>query len=314
MNWSRPTPALPAPSLLNNKPVLLGLLVLLLVPFFVPIPMYLRQHPFIGHLGDQVHVPFLMMLTLLIYWRGPLTGRLRYSIAAAMILGGGIEIVQLVVGRSALLADFYLDLAGIGLATGLVLWKGYQVRAGLALMLALVMILSAQLYFLPGLILGSYHSQQNFPLISDFEGTYEGWLWSETYDALVEIVETDDGTVLQLESGPPSRWPGAKMTHFPHNWENYHTLKVDVRNTTPDREKVPFSVRLDDFETRHDQANISSSFKATNQWQTFSIPFANRKVRNGDRMLNLHDMSHILVFLSDKNDSTSIEIDNLRLE
>ena len=314
MSRPRPTPALPAPAMLDKWPVLLGMFVFLLLPFFLPIPVALRRHPLIGHLGDQVHIPFLMILTLLIYWRGPFTGRLKMAVLAGMVLGASIEFIQLLVGRSALFQDFVLDLMGIGLAVGLVLWKGHRMRAGLGLIITICMVLSAQLYFLPGVILGSYHAKQVFPLISDFEGTHEKWLWGDSYDARLEFVETDGGKVLQLESGPPSRWPGARMAHFPSDWSAYSTLKLDIRHITKDRETVPFSVRLDDYQSRRDQAYVSDSFKATTEWETYSVSLVDRKVRHGDRMLNLKDISYLLVFLSDKEDSTVIEIDNLRLE
>ena len=319
MNNQRPTPKLPAPALLNHWPVVVGLSLLLLIPFFLPIPAVLRRHPLIGHLGDQVHVPFLMILTLLMYWRGPLTGRLKYAAVAAMVLGGSIELVQILVGRAALLADFALDLAGIGLAVGLVIWLGYGRKSGVGLILGIVLILSAQLYFLPGLILGSYRAKESFPLLADFEGIHDQWLWSNTYDALIEFVEIPDtpdgpGTVLRLESGPPSRWPGAQMKHFPHNWSAYRYLKFEARHLTPGREKVPLSIRLDDFQSRLDQTYISKYFRATTQWTTFTMPIAEQKVRNGDRIFNLDDMSYLVIFLSDKEDSTVVQVDNLRLE
>ncbi len=255
-----------------------------------------------------------MALTLLFYWRGPLTGRLKEAILAGMVLGGSIEVLQLLVGRAALWHDFIMDLAGIGLATGLVLWKGHQQRAGLALIILMVVALTGQLYFLPGLVLGSYHSQQSFPLISDFEGAHEKWLWKETDGSKIELVRNDDGTFLRLEGGQPSRWPGAQMRYFPHDWTGYSTLKVDVRHVTPGREKVPFTLRLDDYQTRLDQTWVSDWFTATSEWKTYSISCANRQVRHGERVLNLKDLSYILVVLSDKQDSTVIEIDNLRLE
>jgi len=314
MPRSRPTPALPAPALLSHWPFLLGLLVFLLLPFFLPIPMELRRHPLIGHIGDQVHVPFLMMLTLLMYWRGPFTGQLKMAVVGGMVVGGGIEFMQLLVGRSALLEDFYLDLAGICLAAGLVIWKGHKLRIGLGLMVLMVLLLSAQLHFLPGLILGSYDAQKVFPLISDFEGTHERSLWSSTYDAHLDISKTDNNTVLSLESGPPSRWPGAQMKHFPPDWSGYSTLKLDVRHTTAGKQKVPFTVRLDDFQSRTDQSWAADYFKATSEWTTYSIPVVDRQVHQGDRMLDIQDISCILIFLSAKQDSTSLEIDNIRLE
>ena len=319
MNPQRPTPKLPAPALLNQWPILLGLVALLLVPFFIPIPMVLRRHPLIGNLGDQVHVPFLMLLTLLMYWRGPLAGRLKAAALAGMILGGGIELVQILVGRAALLGDFGLDVAGIMLAVGLVIWKGYQRKIGLGIMVSIVFLLSTQLYFLPGLVMGSYHAKQSFPLVSNFEGLHEKWLWTDTYNAKLDFVKVPDspdgpGTVLRIESGPPSRWPGAQMRHFPHDWSPYQVLKFEVRHVTPHRETVPFSIRLDDFQSRRDQTWVSSRYLATSEWTTYTMPITQRKVMHGDRILDLNDMSYLLVFMSEKKDSTAIQIDNLRLE
>jgi len=315
MSKPRLIPALPAPAILDRPAVLVTALILLLVPFFLPIPLSLRRHPLIGHLGDQVHVPFLMILTLMMYWRGPLTGRLKEAALAAMILGGSIEFLQTFVGRTALLHDFWLDLAGIGLAVGLVVWKGHHLRSGLMVMVAMVMVLSAQLYFLPGLILGSYHAQKSFPLISNFDGPHEKWLWHATYDSRWEIIaDPTEGTILRVESGPPSRWPGVLMRHFPPDWSAYSMLKVDVRHKTAGRDSVPFSVRIDDFETRLTQTWISNSFVASDEWNTYSIPIAQRQVMHGDRILNIQDVSTIIIFLSDKKDSTRIEVDNIRLE
>ncbi len=319
MNVQPLVPRLAAPALLNRKAVMIGLPLLLLVPFFLPIPMVLRRHPLIGHLGDQVHVPFLMALTLLMYWRGPLTGRLKPAVLAAVILGGGIEFVQILVGRAALLADFFLDLAGITLAVGLVLWKGHQNRMGLAIIILIFGVLSSQLYFLPGLVMGSYHARQSFPVVSDFEGPHEQWLWSSSYDAQLDIISIPDsprgpGHVLRIESGPPSRWPGAQMKHFPHNWSVFKTLTFDVRHVTPNRETVPFSLRLDDYRSRRDQTWVNNRFTATSEWKTFSMTVNQRQVSHGERIMELQDMSHLLVFLSDKKDSTVIQIDNLRLD
>ncbi len=319
MNKQRPACALPAPSFLDRWQALLAISLLFLIPFFLPIPMELRRHPLIGHLGDQVHVPFLMILTLLMYWKGPFACRLKGAVLAGVILGAGIELLQLLVGRAANVADFVLDLAGIGMALGLVFWKGYKKSWGLGLICGIALLLSAQLYFLPGLIMGSYQTRQAFPLISDFNNPQEHWLWHGTYDAAVDLILIDDsptgeGMVLQLESGPPSKWPGAKMQHFPHDWSQYKTLKVDVRHVTENREQVPFSLRLDDFQSRLKLDWASKSFIATNQWKTFSMPIDEPKVSHGDRSLNMEDLSHFLIFLSDKNDSTVIQVDNIRLE
>ena len=79
----------------------------------------LRRHPAISPLGDQFHVVLMAVVALLIYWRGPLRGRLWLATMAAAIAAGAlVEFVQPLFGRAALLKDFLLDLVGIGIIVG----------------------------------------------------------------------------------------------------------------------------------------------------------------------------------------------------
>ncbi len=316
MRPSHPEPVWGPPALLKNRPVQLGLMACLLVPFFLPIPQVLRSNPVTGMLGDQVHVPLLAGLTLAIYWFGPLRGRLKTAAITALASGGAIEFLQLLVGRSARWGDFALDIAGVGMAVGLIHWLGLKNRRGLLAMVVIAMLLAGQLYFIPGLILGAWRAHEIFPVIADFEGSQDSWLWIDTYSAAVEFITdpADSNTYLRVTGGPPSRWPGAQMKHFPPDWSAYSHLKLDVRHHMPGKETVPFTVRLDDFQARLDRVWISEYFRATDQWQTFSIPLGFRPVRQETRNFQCDDVQKLLLFLGDREDSNSIEIDNIRLE
>ena len=315
MTTARPHPIYGPPALLKNRAVQFLLLGFLVIPFFLPIPQVLRSNPVIGMLGDQVHVPLLAGLTLLLYWFGPLRGRLGRAALAALICGGAIEFLQLLVGRSARFEDFLLDAAGVGLAVGLVRWRGLGRREGLGAMAVIILVLAGQLYFLPGLILASLRAADIFPVVSDFEGPQDRWLWSTNYGAVTEFIPENDGnTYLRITGGPPGRWPGADMTHFPPDWTEYSVLKVDVRHRSPGKETVPFTVRLDDFRSRRDHVWISDHFRATDSWQTFSVPLGNRLVSQETRQFEFDDTFKLLFFLGDREDTNTIEIDNIRLE
>ncbi|PID80465.1 hypothetical protein CSA17_00525 [bacterium DOLJORAL78_65_58] len=311
----RPDPVYGPPALLDNRVVPILLAGLLLIPFFLPIPQSLRSNPVIGMLGDQVHVPLLAGLTLVLYWFGPLRGRLWYAALAALACGGAIEFLQLLVGRSALFTDFLLDLAGVGLAVGLVCWRGLKMRWGLTAMAIIALVLAGQLYFLPGMIVAGLRAARIFPVVCDFEGSQDLWLWQGNFGAVVERVHEESGnTYLRITGGPPGRWPGADMGHFPPDWTDFSVLKVDVRHSTPGKETVPFTIRLDDFRSRHDHVWISNSFRATTRWQTFRVPLDDRLVRQETRAFEFQDTSKLLFFLGDREDTNSLEIDNIRLE
>ncbi|MBM4131159.1 hypothetical protein FJ250_09035, partial [bacterium] len=113
--WERHVPALPMPRLLRRRWLWFLVMALATLPFFVTVPLALRRHPAIAPLGDQFHVVLMAAVTILMYWRGPLRGRLWYATLAAVTGGALIEFVQPLFGRSALVKDFLLDLVGIGI-------------------------------------------------------------------------------------------------------------------------------------------------------------------------------------------------------
>lgn len=309
-------PAIAMPAMLNNWLVWLILAAAFLIPFFLPIAQGLRRHPIIGALGEQLHIPLLACLTLLIYWKGPLRGRLWYAAAAAAVLGGVIEFVQILVGRTALLEDWLLDLVGIGLVVGFVLWRGHGRKEGKYLLIALAIFIPGQLWYLPFTTMAKYEAKMTFPVLADFDGKHFNWLWKENYKVRFEVRpggESHDN-VLRLISGPPSRWPGARLTNFPEDWSPYSEIVLDARVIRAAGDSLRFGVRVDDFEGRREDVWAQQTFYATRQWQTFTLTVANRKVLRGDRLLDLADVEALLVYVGVPKDSFALEIDNIRLQ
>lgn len=310
------TPAIAQPAILNNWLVWFLLAAAFLIPFFLPIAQSLRRHPIIGALGEQLHIPLLACITLLIYWKGPLRGRLWYAAGAGAIIGGLIEFVQILVGRSALFADWLLDLVGIGLVVGFVLWKGQANKYGKWLLLALLLYIPAQLWELPFKTLAKYEARMTFPVIADFDGDHFQWLWSDNFNAELEMAPCDSvrGQTLKLISGPPSRWPGARMTNFPHDWSSFSELVFEVRVSEAAADSLRFGVRLDDWQGRQDKVWAQKGFYATREWQTFTFPIVDRKVLRGERLLDLNDLEAMIFFVPIPVDSFALEIDNIRLQ
>ncbi len=317
-----PVPAIAPPTLLVKWQTWAIGLAIMLVPFFVPIPRVLGRHPIISPLGDQLHVVLLAGLSLLLYWRGPLKGRLWTVALVATVIGGAIEFIQIPFGRHAHLMDFVLDVVGVGLVVGYVLWRGHGMKVGLGLVIALLMVLPARLYHVPFVAMASYRGQEIFPLISDFEGSRDHWLWDDNGSEL-SVVDIPDsplgpGRVIRMAGGPPHRWPGMEMRRFPHDWTAYEYLVFDVRVIGKPDDAKRFSVRLDDFVGRRDHTWISDGYTATTSWQTFRIPLNDRAVTDGkqvqDRRFDRQDVDRILLYLPHPKESAVLEFDNLRLE
>lgn len=322
MKTVRPDPLITPPAWLRKWQVWTVGLVVMLVPFFVTIPTVLRRHPVISPLGDQLHIVLLAGITLLLYWRGPLSGRLWATALAAAVMGLAIEFIQIPCGRTAGVMDFVLDLVGIGLVVGYMLWRGQGLKLGLWLILTLLLVPVARLYHVPFVAAAAHRCQQIFPLISDLEGPRDHWIWNGN-NALVSVVEVPDsprgaGRVVRLESSPPARWPGAEMRRFPHDWSDYDTLAVDVRLVSGPAPTQRFSIRLDDYVGRKEKTWIVTPFTATREWQTFRIPFRDRRTTWGpeetDRVFDQSDVDRIIIYLPRPDAASVLEIDNLRLE
>jgi len=310
------TPAWPPPRPLARWQTWLVVMIILVVPFFVPISPVLRRNVLISALGDRLHIVLTAGITLLLYWKGPLRGRLLGAAVAAAVAGAAIEGLQLFVGRTALFHDWLLDLMGIGMVVGWVLFRGHGRRSGLALAGGLVTLAAAQLWYVPVVMMAAREAQERFPVIEDFEGRLAGKLWNGTYDAEIEV--TPDAAAsgragLRLVAGPPGLWPGAAMRRFPHDWSGYQALELQVRHTTAGLDSVRFGIRLDDFETQHDKGYLSRGFWVKNTWRTVRIDFAGRRTLVTDRPFDATDVDLIAVFLRTPADSVTFEIDDVRL-
>jgi hypothetical protein len=295
---------------------LLGMAALL-VPFLVKIPLSLRRNPIIAPLGDQFHVVLPAAITLMLYWRGPFTGRIWRAAGAAAVIGGAIEFLQLLVGREALWHDFLLDLLGIGMVAGWVLWRGYGSRRGRLLLFLLLLYYPVQLRFVPVVIAGALRARQIFPVVADFEAGRDRWLWQGMYETEPHFVAVPDGPhgptrVLRFEGAPPEQWPGARMRRFPHDWTAFTRLVFTARSTGPAEVRV--GVRLEDFaggrEERHARANVT----VTPGWRDYAIDLPGLMLTDGSRPLNLADVDIVHFFLPRPKAPLGVEIDDIRLE
>ena len=316
---ARHEPALPTPGFLRKKGVWALFMVLFLFPFFMRIPRSLNHHPVISPIGDQVHIFLFGGITLLLYWFGPLQGRIWRAAMVSAVMGGSVEFLQLLVERQALFTDFLLDLLGIGIVVAFVMWKGHRRQAGKWVFLLLLLSIPAQLYQLPWRISATYRCQGMFPLLADFETFSDRYLWANNMKGKLSFPRVEDspdgeGHVLRLSGDSESHWPGAFMRRFPEDWSGYSAIKLDVRLVEAPGDTVKFGFRLDDYEGIKEQVWVAQSFYATGQWQTFTMPLVDRRMFNSDRNLNLAEMDRLIIYFAKPQEMQTIEIDNLRLE
>jgi len=314
----RREPALSRPALLDRWQTWAVTMTLLLVPFFVRIPRSLNNHPVIAPLGDQLHVVLLGSITLMIYWYGPFSGRIWWAAGVATFMGGAIEILQISVGRTALWHDFLLDLLGIAIAATWVLWRGHGRRWAKVALFFLVLGFPAQLYPIPFISAAAYRAHENFPVIADFEGKFDGWLWAGSSEREVGVVEIEDGPdgpsrVLRISGEPPNHWPATYMRRFPRDWSAYEAISLDVRMVGNTSDDVKLGVRLDDFAGLKRKENVYRTFVVDSEWQTVTFAFVGLPVRKSDRIFDHTDIDRIILYIPKPKAPITLEIDNIQL-
>jgi hypothetical protein len=104
------------------------------------------------------------------------------------------------------------------------------------------------------------------------------------------------------------------MRRFPDDWSGYTALKLDARLVTAPCDTVKFGLRLDDYEGAVEKIWVAQSFLVTRQWQTFTMPVADRRMHNSDRNLDLEEMDRIIIYFPKPQEVLTIDIDNIRLE
>lgn len=310
-------PVVQPPAILGRWQVWVVLLILLLIPFFVPIPRCLRYNPIIGHFGDHLHIPLLGAIYLMLYWKGRLRGRLWWGALTAAGIGGAIEFLQTLVGRGALLGDWFLDLLGIAIVLSFLLWRGQDSRLSLAVLIILLISIPLQSYELPRLIMATYESKERFPVLDDFDSPSSEILWHPRFDVEMYFLPRSGNNpdhFLSVNCPANKSWPGALMLHFPGDWQDYTQLVFSARHHTAGLDSLDFGVRLDDWEGRKDSAWISDHFIATADWQTYRVPLTGRLVQSRKRLFDNSDVISILFYLASPPQDMILELDDLYLQ
>lgn len=187
------------------------------------------------------------------------------AVTVALLLGALVELLQLLSGRDASIADLRRDALGIMAAAGFFAVLDRRVRflpgsemlrtAGI-----LVSVVCSALLVAPLLLTAAAYLERNrsFPVLVDFSsphGTYflsmHGAVWDKLSTLPIAVTGDAPPTVgLHVKITDSDKW-GLAIWEPKPDWRAYNFLKLDIINPTDDR--LVLGVRIRDRHPRHDR-------------------------------------------------------------
>ncbi len=257
------------------------------------------------HLWDLGHIIYFALFALLLYqWRivanMPLPGQWIALIAATIVIGVSIELLQYGTSRTPNSGDLVRNLSG----TLLVLSFGPPARrlhAGymkLSLRTAALLLMLALLWPLTRSLIDEAIARHQFPLLSGFETPFELDRWQGNAGLIVEAsTPPSPGKWLKL-SLTTARYSGAALTYFNGDWNNSRSLSVRFYN--PDTRPLQISCRIHD--SNHVDGNeeyedrFNRRFELAPGWNRILIDLDEVRQSPARRTMDLRQIRSVMFF------------------
>ena len=286
----------------------------LIIPFLISIPDDLERMRAFRSLGSLFHVVLPFLLTLLLFKRGPLSGKIFYSGIVAFLAIALCEPLQILVGRHARYQDALIDLTGVLIAVCFVQWRAGFGRKWLTGMLIVLLIFPWILWSVPGFIAAQQTAKERFPLLADFETKTEQALWdlnTPAVNSLLNYESTSDNTFISVTGSAEDYYPGASAIGLPRDWSDYTRLIFKARAT---QGKVLLTVRLDDFQSRSDAVWCGQQFKISETWEEYSVDLEKISESVTSRKFRMDDIDNILFYMYITKGTRTVQLDDIRLK
>lgn len=233
---------------------------------------------------------------------------------AVLALGIGIETIQLSQGRAGSWGDIYKNCLGASLA---ILFHPRTVFSRpahriICRTLVLVLLLLA-LYPLAINIVDWVSAKRDFPVLSDFETTFQIERWEG--DEIRVVADGKDNHVLQ-KTFQTSRYSNLYLKNFPPDWSSFDCLVFRVGNPTNDL--LVLNLRIHDSD--HHRYNFESYdryngiFLIEPGWQSIKIPLTSVQLAPRGREMALERLEPLLFYTRSLKVETDLFFDDFLLQ
>lgn len=295
--------------------LLTGLLLCATPLFFISVSGGLLRHVppelyAFGHVGLFGVVALLLLHT-------PALKRLAFgrravlTLAAVLLVGGALEVVQPLFGRSASLMDLGQNLAGALVAVAALAPAGVTRRSLAAVALAAVTV---ALYAPTIDLWDRAQARQHFPLLGDFETRFEHRRWSSGTPS-TRVAHTGNRSLeVPLRSG--HSYPGTTLRRSIGNWHGYSALQFHIY--LPEGPPLDLTVSIRDQVHFQRGGRYTDRFNRRYQlepgWNAIRISVDSIRQAPRNRELELDDLAEVVFFTTRLDQDRVIYLDSVQLE
>lgn len=297
--------------------VVVALLCLLLLFVGGPQRYFQRSHESLWGLGHVLC--FAVWSILFLKWKSgwSFVRQFVMVMVLTLVLGVGIEVIQVRIGRNFDLGDILNNMTG----SFLVLAFFNTVRHGLSrarlllLQVFALLFLGIALFPLGRALFYEQLATSQFPLLADFEAAAELDRWEGNADLSVSRDFVSHGDFSLKVDLNTDRYSGTFLRYFPEDWRNFKVLTFDLYN--PSEEDLRLTCRV------HDRFHADSGNAYTDRFnRTFSIPpgwtqidLSLEQIADApkDRLLDLEYVAGMGLFVTEQNEPKAFYLDHVRL-
>ncbi len=288
------------------------LIVLLAFPFFFFGGPDASSTKLYGALWDCGHIVFFIALVFALSKKIEI-GKWQYSaltLLGVFVGGGLIEVIQAHTGRDGNWGDLLRNLSGtcVGLfwlrPPSMSIWLGRIVA--LAFLVPTLSVVFFEAWF-------QQQAMRKFPLIAGFESSIKLYGQKSTLDLSPKFRTQGHYSVkFTLNTDPYS---GISFRLF-NDWTGYKQLHVDIYNPDP----VPLTITLRVNDRAHektgwvDEDRFNKTFQLNSGWNRLAVPLDTIQKAPATRLMDLSQISLIVLYAKSLLAPRAIYVDNMRLE
>ncbi|MBI5552544.1 MAG: hypothetical protein HY911_13640 [Desulfobacterales bacterium] len=277
----------------------------------------------LNRLWDLGHIPAfgLFAYMLVSRWKKLATSRLGTQLlvvlGAMALLGLGIELIQLRIGRMFSWLDLRKNM--IGAALGLFCCAPAAKELPKALHWGLKFVLIGLVLWeaapVGRALFDEIVAGRQFPLLSGLETPFERERWSGDAQYFVQRRVYSQGRASLGVALGTEMYSGVSLNYFPRDWRGFTFLSIDVFN--PEPEPIDLTCRVNDTEHNRRGYHYTDRFNRTYRfepgWRTITI--ALEEIRNApeQRPMQMEQIDNFAIFAVRLARPRTIYIDNVRL-